>query len=155
MSSAELVTESASDTERVAATLARGLRPGDVVLLAGDVGTGKTTFVRGACRALGVAEHVTSPSFTIGRRYRGQAPVAHVDLFRLETLEGEDPGLLLDYIDGESIAFVEWPKDLRAVVELGIPDERESLVVRLFHLGRDRRRLELEGREELVHRVAS
>ena len=73
--------------------------PGDVVLVAGDVGTGKTTFVRGACRGLGVSEPVTSPSFTIGQRYEGRVPVSHVDLFRLDTLEGEDPALLDDYLD--------------------------------------------------------
>jgi tRNA threonylcarbamoyladenosine biosynthesis protein TsaE len=149
----EVVTASASDTEDVAAAIAGGLRPGDVVLLIGEVGTGKTTFVRGASRALGVAEHVTSPSFTIGHRYRGDAPVSHLDLFRLDTLDGEDPGLLADYLDDESIAFVEWPRDMRTAVALGVSPERESLVVRMFHLGQDRRRLELAGRDDLVRRV--
>jgi tRNA threonylcarbamoyladenosine biosynthesis protein TsaE len=148
----EVVSASASDTEDVAAAIAGGLRPGDVVLLIGEVGTGKTTFVRGASRALGVAEHVTSPSFTIGHRYEGDAPVAHLDLFRLDTLDSEDPGLLSDYLDRESIAFVEWPRDMRTAVALGL-SEGEALVVKMFHLGEDRRRLELEGRDELVRRV--
>jgi tRNA threonylcarbamoyladenosine biosynthesis protein TsaE len=151
---AEVVTASASDTEELAAAIAGGLRPGDVVLLIGEVGTGKTTFVRGASRALGIDGHVTSPSFTIGHRYAGDTPVAHLDLFRLDALEGEDPGLLADYLDERSITFVEWPKDMREAVALGVPPARESLVVRMFHLGQDRRRLELVGRDDLVRRVA-
>jgi tRNA threonylcarbamoyladenosine biosynthesis protein TsaE len=149
----EVVTASASETEEVAAAIAGGLRPGDLVLLIGEVGTGKTTFVRGASLALGVADHVTSPSFTIGRRYQGDVPVSHLDMFRLDTLEGEDPALLADYLDEQSIAFVEWPRDMRSAVALGLCPERESLVVRMFHLGKDRRRLELAGRDELVERV--
>jgi tRNA threonylcarbamoyladenosine biosynthesis protein TsaE len=150
MGSAELVTESAAHTERVAAAVAGGLRAGDVVLLEGDVGTGKTTFVRAACRALGVRDNVTSPSFTIGRRYLGRTPVSHLDLFRLDGLEGEDPSLLTDYLDAGSIAFMEWPKDLPAAFAFAAPPEQELLVVRLAHLGGDRRRLEIEGRDELV-----
>src|SRR5438132_5403745 len=103
-----LETDSAAATEGVAGTLAAGLAPGEVVLVCGDVGAGKTTFVRGACRALGVTERVTSPSFTIGHLYRGRVPVSHIDLFRLETLSGEDPGLLAEYLAPDTISFVEW-----------------------------------------------
>src|SRR5215212_1567083 len=86
-------TDSAEGTERAAADLARRLGPGDVVLVSGELGSGKTTFVRGACRALGIADTVTSPTFTIGHVYGGNgAPeVAHLDLYRLESLAGEDP----------------------------------------------------------------
>src|SRR3954470_4538224 len=104
-----LETDSAAATERVAETLVSSLAPGDVVLISGDVGTGKTTFVRGACRALGVRDRVTSPSFTIGHRYAGALPVSHIDLFRLESLAGEEPGLLDDYLTADAVAFVEWP----------------------------------------------
>jgi len=71
---------------------------------------GKTTFVRGACRQLGIAGAVTSPTFTIGRRYNGRVNVAHLDLHRLGTLAGEDPALLDDYVDGTTVAFVECPR---------------------------------------------
>ena len=91
--------------ERIAGSLA----PGDVVIVSGDLGAGKTTLIRGACRALGVDEPVRSPTFTIGRRYRGRLPVSHLDLYRLETLEGEDPGLLDDYLTSDSVCFIEWP----------------------------------------------
>lgn len=103
-------TGSAAETEALGGRLAQGLRPGDVVLLSGELGAGKTTFVRGACRALGVSEPVTSPTFTIGRRYAGAVPVAHLDLYRLEGLDDEDPGLLDDYLDERTVTFVEWPR---------------------------------------------
>lgn len=103
-------TYSAEETEELGARIAAGLDPGDVVLVSGELGAGKTTLIRGACRALGVTDPVTSPTFTIGLRYGGRVPVAHLDLFRLHDLGGEDPGLLADYIEPGSIAFVEWPE---------------------------------------------
>jgi tRNA threonylcarbamoyladenosine biosynthesis protein TsaE len=146
MDSIELTSDSPGATERAAESVAPALRPGDVVLVSGDVGVGKTTFVRGACQALGVRERVTSPSFTIGRRYEGRLPVSHLDLFRLETLAGEDPGLLSDYLSPDAVAFVEWPQ--AAVPEL----EPSSVVlrVRLAHLGGDRRSVEASGTGPLV-----
>ena len=97
-------------TEALGAELAARLEPGDVVVVSGEVGAGKTTLIRGACRALGIEQPVTSPTFTIGQRYDGgRLPVSHLDLYRLEDLEGEDPALLDDYLTPEAIAFVEWP----------------------------------------------
>jgi tRNA threonylcarbamoyladenosine biosynthesis protein TsaE len=131
------VSESAEQTEAAGAQLAPSLKPGDVVLVQGEMGAGKTTFVRGAARALGVSGPVTSPTFTIGNRYDGDVPVAHLDLHRLGTLAGEDPGLLDDYVDAATIAFVEWPEVAES--ELGA-----AVRVRLEHLGGDRRRIEVE-----------
>jgi tRNA threonylcarbamoyladenosine biosynthesis protein TsaE len=132
-----LETDSAGATEAAGAELARQLAPGDVVLISGELGSGKTTFVRGACRALGVAGAVTSPTFTIGQLYAGRVEVAHLDLYRLDSLAGEDPALLEDYLTPERIGFVEWP----AVGEPAI--ERIAATVRLEHAGGDRRRLEI------------
>ena len=140
MQTVTLETGSADATERIAGQLAERLRPGDLVLVSGEVGAGKTTFVRGACRALGVADPVTSPSFTIGHLYRGRVPVSHIDLFRLDSLAGEDPGLLEDYLGPETIAFIEWPGAAAPAID---PD-RIALRVRLEHLGGDRRRLTVE-----------
>ena len=109
MERVDIETTSPEATEALGEAVGRALGPGDVVLIAGDVGTGKTTFVRGACRALGVTDRVSSPSFTIGQIYRGRVPVAHIDLFRLEDLSREDPALLADYLTPERVAFVEWP----------------------------------------------
>src|SRR6476619_4791532 len=109
MGSIEFESGSAEETEAVAARLARALAPGDVVLIAGELGAGKTTFVRGACRSLGVQSPVTSPTFKIGQRYGGRVPVSHLDLFRLSEMSHEDPDLLADYLGPDTIAFVEWP----------------------------------------------
>jgi tRNA threonylcarbamoyladenosine biosynthesis protein TsaE len=151
MCEAELVSESAADTERLAEAIAGLLVPGDVVLIEGEVGTGKTTFVRGACRALGVTDTVSSPSFTIGQRYGGRVPVSHMDLFRLESLQAEDPALLADYLDSASIAFVEWPKEDSSL--LGLAPERVPVLIALAHLGGDRRRVRIAGRAAVVERA--
>jgi tRNA threonylcarbamoyladenosine biosynthesis protein TsaE len=131
-------TDSAAETERVGADLAARLFPGDVVLVGGELGSGKTTFVRGACRALGVRDRVTSPTFTIGHLYAGRVEVAHLDLFRLETLAGEDPALLDDYLTPQRVGFVEWPGAAEPRLE------RVAARVRIEHLGGDRRVLHVE-----------
>jgi tRNA threonylcarbamoyladenosine biosynthesis protein TsaE len=139
-----LRTRSPEETEAVGAELAGRLRAGDVVLVEGELGAGKTTFVRGACRALGVVGPVTSPTFTVGRRYGGQAPVSHLDLYRLEDLGAEEPGLLEDYLTADAIAFVEWPPERSAEIE------RVAFRVQLRHAGGDEREVVVvaaEGRE--------
>jgi tRNA threonylcarbamoyladenosine biosynthesis protein TsaE len=129
-------------TEALGARIAATLEPGDVVLVSGELGSGKTTFVRGACRALGVEGPVVSPTFTIGRRYRGgRGPVSHIDLYRLEGLGGEEPGLLDDYLDADSIGFVEWP-ELAPVLELS-DGVRVVRRVTLRHAGANRREVEV------------
>jgi tRNA threonylcarbamoyladenosine biosynthesis protein TsaE len=99
---------SAAETEAIGARVAAELVAGDVVLVEGELGAGKTTLIRGAARALGVTGPVTSPTFTIGQRYPGPVPVSHVDLFRVPGLVGEDPDLLSDYLRHDTVAFVEW-----------------------------------------------
>jgi tRNA threonylcarbamoyladenosine biosynthesis protein TsaE len=136
-------------TERAARAVGALLRPGDVVLIAGEVGTGKTTFVRAACAPLDVREPVTSPSFTIGQVYSGHVPVAHVDLFRLEDLTGEDPALLADYLTPDRVTFIEWPG-------AGVPEldpERVVLELTLAHGGGERRAVEARGQEPLVDAI--
>jgi tRNA threonylcarbamoyladenosine biosynthesis protein TsaE len=131
--------DSAAETEALGAHLAAGLAPGDVVVISGEVGAGKTTLIRGACRALGIEGPVTSPTFTIGQRYGGgRFPVAHLDLYRLDDIESEDPALLDDYLVSGGVAFIEWPA--AAQPRLG---NRRVLAVRLAHLGGDRRQIEI------------
>lgn len=130
---------SAAETEALGAELADRLEPGDVVVVSGEVGAGKTTLIRGACRALGVEGPVTSPTFTIGQRYEGkQGPISHLDLYRLEGLAGEDPALLDDYLAPDAVSFVEWP----AVAEPELAGRR-VVAVRLVHAGGDRREIEM------------
>jgi tRNA threonylcarbamoyladenosine biosynthesis protein TsaE len=104
-----VATSSPEETERVAGELALRLRLGDVVTVSGELGAGKTTFVRGACRALGVDGRVTSPTYTIGHRYAGRVPVSHLDLFRFRDVSAAEWGDLEPYFD-DAVVFVEWPE---------------------------------------------
>jgi tRNA threonylcarbamoyladenosine biosynthesis protein TsaE len=145
---ARIETASPEETEAAGASLAPRLRAGDVVLVAGELGSGKTTFVRGACRALGVSEPVTSPTFTVGQLYRADDPpgggpgpepleVAHLDLYRLTSLAGEDPALLSDYVTAARVAFVEWPdlaEPALVAAETGA-EVRLAARVRIDHAG--------------------
>ncbi len=132
-----LISRSASETEAFGAEIAAGLRPGDVVVVSGEVGAGKTTLIRGACRALGVEGPVTSPTFTIGQRYSGRVPISHLDLYRLGDLGSEDPGLLADYLEEDAVAFIEWP----AVAKPELAG-RKPLEVRLSHRRTEERLIE-------------
>jgi tRNA threonylcarbamoyladenosine biosynthesis protein TsaE len=107
---AEVLASSPHDTQALAARLAQRLVTGDVVAVSGELGSGKTTFVRGACSALGVRERVTSPTYTIGHRYRGDGvEVSHLDLYRFRGVSAAEWGDLEPYFDG-AIVFVEWPE---------------------------------------------
>jgi tRNA threonylcarbamoyladenosine biosynthesis protein TsaE len=138
--SVELETASAAETEAVAGRLAALLVPGDVVTISGELGTGKTTFVRGACRALGVVQPVTSPTFTIGHRYRGRIEVSHLDLYRFAGLSPAEWGDLEPYFEG-AVAFVEWPEAGAGV----LPPPR--VAVALAHVDPERRRVRLDAVE--------
>jgi tRNA threonylcarbamoyladenosine biosynthesis protein TsaE len=131
-------TRSAAETEAVGARLAQELGPGDVVLVGGELGAGKTTLIRGSCRALGVREAVTSPTFTIGHVYAGRLPVSHLDLYRLADLGQEDPALLEDYLTPEAVAFIEWPGGAEARLE------RITRRVEIRHAGGDEREIEID-----------
>ena len=131
-------TSTPEETEALGAELAARLAPGDVVVVSGDLGSGKTTFIRGAARALGVEGPVTSPTFTIGHVLPGRVEVAHLDLYRLSSLAGEDPALLDDYLTPQRVAFIEWPQ------AAGPALERVTARVTLDHLGGERRRITIE-----------
>jgi tRNA threonylcarbamoyladenosine biosynthesis protein TsaE len=125
---------SAEETEAVGAQLAAQLEPGDLVTVSGELGTGKTTFVRGACRALGVDDPITSPTFTIGHRYHGRVEVSHLDLYRFAGISAAEWGDLEPYFDG-AICFVEWPEAGEGV----LPPPR--FAVSLAHAGDGQRHI--------------
>ncbi len=116
------------------------LRPGDLVLLRGELGAGKTTLVRAVARALGVKGPVISPTFTVAQRYAGDVEVAHVDAYRLGGPDDEETELLRAAIGDDAIAFVEWPD---AILE-ALPEPRLELELR--HEGGDRRLVLLTAR---------
>jgi len=133
----ERETASEAETQAVAAELAGELRPGDVVTVSGELGSGKTTFVRGAARALGVRQAVTSPTYTIGHRYDGDVDVSHLDLYRFTSLSHAEWGDLEPYFE-DAVVFVEWPE--AAAGTLPAPRAR----VRLRHVSETRRGIEIE-----------
>ncbi len=138
-----LASASAGETERIAADLAVRLVSGDVVTVSGELGAGKTTFVRGACRALGVTAPVTSPTFTIGHRYSGRVDVSHLDLYRFTGLSAAEWADLEPYFE-DAVAFVEWPEAGAGV----LPPAR--LAVTLEHGGGDTRRVTLAAEEDAL-----
>jgi tRNA threonylcarbamoyladenosine biosynthesis protein TsaE len=137
----EVTSAAPAETEALAAALARELRVGDVVTVSGELGSGKTTFVRGACRALGVEVPVTSPTFTIGHRYPAEpVDVAHLDLYRFQGFSAAEWGDLEPYFQ-ETICFVEWPEAAAGA----LPPVRVE--VRLSHIDRARRLITLRSPE--------
>jgi tRNA threonylcarbamoyladenosine biosynthesis protein TsaE len=139
----ELESASPEETEALAGRLARRLAPGDVVLVSGDLGTGKTTFVRGASRALGVTGRVTSPTFTIGHRYRGAPDVSHLDLYRFRGLSAAEWGDLEPYFE-DAVVFVEWPEAGAGT----LPPERAR--VTLAHVAPERRRIHVDAPDDAL-----
>jgi tRNA threonylcarbamoyladenosine biosynthesis protein TsaE len=133
----EFETSCPQETERVAARLAERLSVGDVVTVSGELGSGKTTFVRGACRALGIAGPVTSPTFTVGHRYAGTQDVSHLDLYRFAGVSAAEWGDLEPYFEN-AVCFVEWPE----AAGDALPPVR--IAVTLGHAGGDRRTITVE-----------
>src|SRR5437764_5026590 len=114
----ELSVESADAMRELGASVASLLSGGDVLVLTGDLGAGKTTFVKGAARALGVTDPVVSPTFTIVRRYRGTHPVFHVDVYRLDRMQEVIDLGIEELFDPDGVTFVEWGD----VIEGLLPD---------------------------------
>jgi tRNA threonylcarbamoyladenosine biosynthesis protein TsaE len=139
----ELESSSPEETERVGAAVARELEPGDVVAVSGELGTGKTTLVRGAARALGIEGPVTSPSYTIGHRYPGDPDVSHLDLYRFDGMSDAEWGDLERYFD-DAVVFVEWPE----AGEGFLPPARVR--IRLRHHGEGHRLVALESSEKAL-----
>ncbi len=129
--------------EELASRVARVLGAGDVVVLSGEVGTGKTTFVRAAARSLGVTERVTSPTYQLARGYEGlkdgrRVTVNHMDLYRLEGIEARDALELDDYIEPDAVTFIEWADPALGAIE-------NPSIVHIYHETPTTRRIRLDG----------
>jgi tRNA threonylcarbamoyladenosine biosynthesis protein TsaE len=131
-------TGSPEATRALAAALTGSLRPGDVVVLVGDLGAGKTTFAQGIARGLGVTGPVTSPSFTLVQEYAGRLPVAHVDVYRLERIQELHDLGFEELVDGEAVVLVEWgdavqqvlpPDHIVVRIEPGANDDERAVTV--------------------------
>jgi tRNA threonylcarbamoyladenosine biosynthesis protein TsaE len=138
--SIDLATRALDETRKAAAALAELLVPGDVVSLTGDLGAGKTAFVQGAAKALGVTEPVVSPTFVLVREYRGEMPIHHVDVYRLERLQEVHDLGFEDLLDPVGVVFVEWGDAIEAL----LPDSH--LRVELRTEDQEARRLRVSAR---------
>jgi len=132
-----LETSSPEETEAAGEELGRRLRPGDLVLLRGELGAGKTTFVRGIARGIGSAAPVASPTFQLVRIYPGRVQLAHVDLYRLE--QGDDlRDLGLDELLDAGAVVVEWGDRINKTVGA------DAAMISIEHLGGDRRLIRID-----------
>jgi len=119
----QLTTHSYEETENLGAKIADLLKAGDVIVLNGDLGVGKTTLTRGIARGLGIKRNVKSPTFTLIREYQdGRVPLYHMDAYRLESSPNEDLGFD-EYFEGDGITIVEWPQFIKDE----IPEEHISI----------------------------
>jgi len=138
---AEFVTRSADETERVGERLGRRLVPGEVVALSGELGAGKTCFIRGLARGLGVTQGVSSPTFVIVNQYTGRMPVFHIDAYRTESLtELLDIGFD-EYVSGDSVTVIEWSDKLEPLLPSG------AIRVRISGLGDEPRTIRIDAPE--------
>jgi len=150
-----LYTKSTSETIRMGKTIGSLLQPGDVVALVGELGTGKTQFIKGLAEGVGVGKptYVSSPSFTLINEYPGTVPFYHIDLFRLESeKEAEELGLE-EYFQGEGITAIEWADKIPSL----LPEE--NLWIHIHYTGKNTRSLEIIGKgdryEKLVEELSN
>ncbi|HLI26022.1 MAG TPA: tRNA (adenosine(37)-N6)-threonylcarbamoyltransferase complex ATPase subunit type 1 TsaE [Chloroflexota bacterium] len=130
-----LISESPAQTVAIGRQLGQAARAGDVLLLEGPFGAGKTHLVQGLAEGLGIAATVTSPSFILAQEYRGRLPLYHLDLFRLERLDPATEEALAEYFAGDGVCAVEWPALLPAAWRQG------AATIALRHLGEQAREL--------------
>ncbi|MHB8792193.1 MAG: tRNA (adenosine(37)-N6)-threonylcarbamoyltransferase complex ATPase subunit type 1 TsaE [Thermoleophilia bacterium] len=135
----ELLSLSEEQTSGVAADFAKLLRAGDIVYLIGQLGAGKTFFIRHAAEALGVSEPVTSPSYTMARTYSGVIRIHHLDLYRLSSFKVEDAMDFEEYFDDDAITFIEWPESATPFIE------KPAAIVRIDHIDLHSRRISIES----------
>lgn len=138
----ETITSSEEETSAAGERLGETLRGGDVVLLHGDLGAGKTAFVRGLARGLGAdPSEVSSPTFTLIQEYRGRVTLFHVDLYRLEEREVDDLGLE-ELVLGDGVVAIEWAERWR-----GRPDD--VIEVRIEEVGEENRRIRIAAKSQM------
>ncbi|MEE9202619.1 MAG: tRNA (adenosine(37)-N6)-threonylcarbamoyltransferase complex ATPase subunit type 1 TsaE [Dehalococcoidia bacterium] len=141
MDPVEVVSHSAEDTQRLGRLLGEQAWPGEVVLLVGELGAGKTCLAQGVAQGLGITEPVLSPSFVILRQYTGRLPLYHIDLYRIERLDEVADLGLDDYLYGDGVSLVEWAERGEGLFP------PQHLLIELELLSETRRRLRLHPRD--------
>ncbi len=113
-----MITNSARETMLIGEKLARKLKPGDMIALSGDLGSGKTTFTKGIGKGLGVkdSKRINSPTFVLIKEYNGRVPLYHLDLYRLDDLEGIENLAIEEYIYGNGVTVIEWAEKIKSIL---------------------------------------
>ncbi len=145
----EIVSHSASDTEKAAFEFGKTLKAGDAVLYEGDLGAGKTTFTKGLARALGVDGVVTSPTFALVNEYGGEIPLFHFDLYRIETFDDLYAIGFFDYLERGGIIAAEWSENIPALFEELNDGKRAVYSVRIEKTGDNDRKILISSEESL------
>lgn len=136
------ISNSAADTQKIAAELVNTLTPGSVICMYGDLGAGKTAFVQGMAVALGIDEPVTSPTFTIVNEYYGKMPLYHFDVYRIGSSDEMFEIGFDEYIDGDGISVIEWAE----LIEDILPEDRINItILKNMEKGEDYREIKVEG----------
>ena len=149
MNALELVSHSPEETQRLGRRLGEIAQPGDVFLLVGDLGSGKTCLTQGIAWGLGIKEYALSPSFVIIRELYGRLPLCHIDLYRLDRIEESMDLGLDDYLYGRGVCVVEWAEKALSLM----PQER--LLIRLDYLSDTERRFRLEASGQRYSNIVS
>ena len=140
------ISDSADETRQIAAEITKKLKPGSVICMYGDLGAGKTAFVQGMARALGINEPVTSPTFTIVNEYYGTLPLYHFDVYRIGSSDEMYEIGFDEYINGNGICVIEWAE----LIEDILPEDSICITIRKnIDKGEDYREIIVKGRKEL------
>ena len=140
MNRLSLVSNSIDETQGIGKRLGEIAQPGDLILLVGELGTGKTCLTQGIALGLGIGGYITSPSFVLIREHQGRLPLYHIDLYRLDKAEEILDLGLDDYLSGQGVCVVEWADKALDIFP------KEHLLITLHHLSETRRALHLEAR---------
>jgi tRNA threonylcarbamoyladenosine biosynthesis protein TsaE len=149
MNQPEIITSSPEETQEFGARLGELARPGDIFLLVGKLGAGKTCLTQGIARGLGIAEYAASPSFVVVRELYGRLPLYHMDFYRLENLEEIADLGLDDYFYGQGVSVVEWAEKGLSLLPA------EHLLIEMSYISDDRRRLKLKARGKRYRQLAA
>jgi tRNA threonylcarbamoyladenosine biosynthesis protein TsaE len=147
--SLEFISRSPEETQHLGIQLGKLAKAGDVVLLVGELGTGKTCLAQGIAWGLGIDDYTLSPSFVLIREYQGRLPLYHIDFYRIDSIEEVFDLGLDDYLYGEGVCVVEWAEKAFPVLP------KEHLLVKLEHLGENERKLSLEPEGERYQQLLS
>lgn len=138
------ISQSPEQTAEIAAAFAKTLQPGDVVTLNGDLGVGKTAFVQGLAKALGITDYISSPTFTIVNCYEAETPLYHFDVYRIADLEEMYEIGYEEYINGDGICIIEWAELIADI----LPEERYDVTIRKnYDVDENYREIEIEKKE--------